>query len=106
MTLSFDHLDVSSKKVLMPYKPPGPPPKTRKHRYAFTVLRPANGTDGILHPSKPEDRMHWGYSGVRTGSQNWAKENGLNEVAANFIYTQNEVHQGDVHSRASSKCRV
>jgi len=71
------------------YKPPGPPPKTGKHRYVFTAWVPANGTKEKLHLSKPEERKHWGGEEGR-GVQKWAKENGLVAVGANFIYAQNE----------------
>ncbi|KAK1990248.1 phosphatidylethanolamine-binding protein [Colletotrichum falcatum] len=74
---------------LVEYKPPGPPPKTGKHRYVFTAWVPANGTKEELHLSKPEDRKHWGGEEGR-GVQKWAKENGLVAVGANFIYAQNE----------------
>ncbi|KAJ0158920.1 Carboxypeptidase Y inhibitor [Colletotrichum tanaceti] len=78
------HLD-----PVVEYKPPGPPPKTGKHRYVFTAWVPANGTKEKLHLSKPEERKHWGGEEGR-GVQKWAKENGLVAVGANFIYAQNE----------------
>ncbi|KAF9869193.1 phosphatidylethanolamine-binding protein [Colletotrichum karsti] len=71
------------------YKPPGPPEKTGKHRYVFLSWVPANGTTEKLNLSKPEERKHWGGKEGR-GVRNWAKENGLIPVAANFIYAQNE----------------
>ncbi|KAK2030409.1 phosphatidylethanolamine-binding protein [Colletotrichum zoysiae] len=71
------------------YKPPGPPPKTGKHRYVFTAWVPANGTKEKLHLSEPGERKHWGGEEGR-GVQKWAKENGLVAVGANFIYAQNE----------------
>ncbi|KAI0846862.1 PEBP-like protein [Daldinia vernicosa] len=83
-------LRLSSLKDIIPYKPPGPPPKTGKHRYVFLLLAPANGTTDPLHLTKPEDRKHWGTGKARHGVRDWAKENGLKPVAANFIYAQNE----------------
>ncbi|KAI1467471.1 PEBP-like protein [Daldinia caldariorum] len=80
----------SSLNYIMPYKPPGPPPKTGKHRYVFLLFAPANGTTDPLHPTKPEDRKHWGTGKARHGVRDWAEENGLKPVAANFIYAQNE----------------
>jgi len=77
-------------KEVMPYKPPGPPPKTGKHRYVFLVFTPANSTTKKLHLSKPDDRQHWGTGKERHGVRDWAEENGLVAVAANFIYSQNE----------------
>lgn len=69
---------------IVPYKPPGPPPKTGKHRYVFAALAPANGTTEKLHQSKPGGRQHWGYSGERQGLRDWAEENGLEVVGASF----------------------
>jgi phosphatidylethanolamine-binding protein len=62
---------------LMPYKPPGPPPKTGKHRYVFLVFTPANGTTEPLHLSKPAGRRHWGSDKEGYGVREWTKENGL-----------------------------
>ncbi|KAF2836342.1 phosphatidylethanolamine-binding protein [Patellaria atrata CBS 101060] len=69
---------------IMEYKPPGPPPKTGKHRYVFIAFAPANGTSDELHLSKPEDRQHWGYEydGRRVGVRKWAAENGLVPVGS------------------------
>lgn len=75
---------------VMEYKPPGPPPKTGKHRYVFLVFAPKNGTTEPLHPSKPHDRQHWGTGKEGGGVREWARENGLVPVAANFIYSENE----------------
>ncbi|KAF1828394.1 PEBP-like protein [Decorospora gaudefroyi] len=73
------------------YKPPGPPPKTGKHRYVFLVFAPKNGTTEPLDLSKPEDRQHWGTGKEGGGgAKEWAEENGLVPVAANFIYSENE----------------
>ncbi|KAI1415629.1 PEBP-like protein [Hypoxylon sp. FL1857] len=75
---------------IIDYKPPGPPPKTGKHRYVFLLFAPANGTTDPLHLTKPKDRKHWGTGKQRHGVRDWAEENGLKPVAANFIYAQNE----------------
>jgi phosphatidylethanolamine-binding protein (PEBP) family uncharacterized protein len=72
------------------YKPPGPPPKTGKHRYVFLVFAPKNGTTETLHLSKPKDRQHWGTGEERGGVRDWAAENGLVPVAANFVYAKNK----------------
>ncbi|KAK4958593.1 carboxypeptidase Y inhibitor [Elasticomyces elasticus] len=69
--IASDKTEIQDLKEVMPYKPPGPPPKTGKHRYVFLALAPANGTTETLHLSKPGDRQHWGYR-------------------ANFIYSQND----------------
>jgi phosphatidylethanolamine-binding protein (PEBP) family uncharacterized protein len=72
------------------YKPPGPPPKTGKHRYVFLVFAAKNGTTMPLHLSKPKDRQHWGTGKERGGVRDWAIENELVPVAANFIYSKNK----------------
>lgn len=71
---------VSGLKDIMPYKAPGPPPKTGKHRYVFLLFAPANGTTDPLHLTKPGDRKHWGTGEERHGVRDWAKENGLEPV--------------------------
>jgi phosphatidylethanolamine-binding protein (PEBP) family uncharacterized protein len=75
---------------VMEYKPPGPPPKTGKHRYVFLVFAPRNGTTEPLQLSKPKERVHWGTGEERGGVKDWAEKNDLVPVAANFIYAQNE----------------
>ncbi|KAH0827700.1 hypothetical protein AYO21_08872 [Fonsecaea monophora] len=67
------------------YLPPGPPPKTGAHRYVFVLLE---GETSTLKP--PADRKHWGYDKPRHGVRDWAKENDLTVVGANFFYAQNE----------------
>lgn len=95
----------------MPWKAPGPPPKTGKHRYIFLLFAPTNGTTDRLNLTKPEDRQHWGTGKERHGVRDWAINNGLAPVgkapwtficldlladsadsllAANFFYAQNE----------------
>ena len=69
---------------VMPYKPPGPPPKTGKHRYVFVALAPKNGTTESLSLSKPDDRQHWGYEKERQGLRLWAEEMGLRVVGEFF----------------------
>lgn len=67
------------------YKPPGPPPKTGAHRYVFVLLQ---GRTGELTP--PKDRQHWGYGKPRHGVRDWAKENHLEIVGANFFFAQDK----------------
>ena len=64
-------------KEIVPYKAPGPPPKTGKHRYVFAALAPRNGTHEALNLTVPADRQHWGYGEVRRGLRDWANEKGL-----------------------------
>lgn len=94
VTVSVDEncfgLTTSKLDEVMPYKPPGPPEKTGKHRYVFLAFAPANGTTDSLHLSKPDDRQHWGGDQSGHGVRDWARDNGLIPVAANFIYAQND----------------
>lgn len=69
---------------IMPYKAPGPPPKTGKHRYVFVALAPVNGTTEKLNLSTPRDRQRWGFEGERAGLREWARENGLGVVGKSF----------------------
>ena len=75
---------------IVQYQPPGPPPKTGKHRYVFAALAPRNGTSSKLSLSKPKSRQHWGYGTVRAGVREWAEENGLEVVGATFFYAQDK----------------
>ncbi|KAF2214620.1 hypothetical protein CERZMDRAFT_95012 [Cercospora zeae-maydis SCOH1-5] len=75
---------------IISYQPPGPPPETGKHRYVFAALAPKNGTSAKLHLSKPKQRQHWGYGTLRAGVREWADENGLAVVGANFVYAQDK----------------
>lgn len=81
---------MKSYEEIMEYRPPGPPPKTRKHRYVFLAFAPANETSQPLNLTMLSGRQHWGTGKEREGVRHWAKENGLVPVAANFIYLQNE----------------
>lgn len=65
-------------KDLIKYKPPGPPPKTGKHRYVFIAFVPANGTIDDLNLTKPKHRKHWGVGkGEHGGVREWAEAHGL-----------------------------
>lgn len=90
---------------VMEYKPPGPPPKTGKHRYVFLVFAPTNGTTLPLNLSKPKDRQHWGTGEERGGVRDWAKENELVPVGkhgsfpAIFDLTWLMISSGELHIR-------
>ncbi|KAH7086994.1 phosphatidylethanolamine-binding protein [Paraphoma chrysanthemicola] len=88
--LPSDILAHTSLEDVIEYKPPGPPPKTGKHRYVFLIFAPKNGTTEPLHLSKPKERQHWGTGGEGGGVRDWANENGLVPVAANFVYAKNK----------------
>lgn len=76
---------VAQSGELIEYKPPGPPPRTGAHRYVFVLLE---GTNSQL--SRPRQRQHWGYEKVRHGVRDWAAENDLRIVGANFFFAQNK----------------
>ncbi|MCJ1449823.1 hypothetical protein MMC28_000151 [Mycoblastus sanguinarius] len=75
---------------VMPYLPPTPPPKTGYHRYLFVLLAPATDHDAAREPQKPKDRPRWGYAEIGSGVREWAEDNGLVAVGANFFYSQNK----------------
>lgn len=84
-------VELSDLEDIIPYKAPGPPEKTGKHRYVFLVFAPANGTTEPLNLTKPKDRQHWGTGKERHGVRDWAHENGLIPVGAlvsPFLYLQ------------------
>lgn len=68
---------ITSLDDVIEYKPPGPPPKTGKHRYVFLVYVPVNGTTEKLHLSAPKDRKRWGSDKEGYGVRDWAIEHGL-----------------------------
>ena len=70
---------------LVEYLPPSPPPKTGKHRYVFVLLEGKTN-----HLRTPKERPHWGYGKVRHGVRDWAEENQLEVVGANFFYAANK----------------
>lgn len=71
------------------YLPPTPPPKTGFHRYVFVLLAPEERNGG-RELEKPQERPHWGYGEEGKGVAEWAKENGLEAVGAEFFYSENE----------------
>jgi phosphatidylethanolamine-binding protein (PEBP) family uncharacterized protein len=71
---------------LVEYLPPGPPPSTGKHRYVFVLLEPKDSDKDLV---KPKDRPRWGYENQGSGVMDWAEDNGLIPVGANFFYSQN-----------------
>jgi phosphatidylethanolamine-binding protein (PEBP) family uncharacterized protein len=71
--------------IMEPYLPPRPPKGTGWHRYVL-VLMASNAS----HPENitaPEDRKHWGYGRVRHGVRDWAKDQNLEVLGANFFYS-------------------
>lgn len=83
-----DPLKVTLSKAeneVVEYKPPGPPPKTGYHRYAFLLLEGDN-----TNLTAPEDRQHWGFGKQGYGVRDWAEKEGLEVVGANFFYAKNK----------------
>lgn len=76
----------SIKSELVEYLPPTPPPKTGKHRYVFVLLEGQQGQA----LSAPKDRKHWGYGKKRHGVRDWAEENELSILGANFFFAEDE----------------
>jgi len=72
------------------YMAPAPPPKTGKHRYVFVVLAPKHGTGNGDELEAPRQRPHFGYGKVGKGVMDWAEDNGLVPIGANFFYAENE----------------
>lgn len=67
-------------KEIMPWKPPGPPKKTGKHRYVLLAFTPKNATSDPLNLVAPNDRQHWGYPRKGYGVKDWAEEMGLLQI--------------------------
>lgn len=86
-----DDISANSPKDVMPYKPPGPPPKTWKHRYVFVALAPRNLTTKALDLKKPDDRQHWGFDNERDGLRKWADEMELEVVGEQPRNDTNEI---------------
>lgn len=68
---------------IMPYKAPGPPPKTGYHRYVFLLF---SGNNSNL--TAPADRQHWGMGKKGKGVKEWAEMQNLQVVGANFFYAR------------------
>jgi phosphatidylethanolamine-binding protein (PEBP) family uncharacterized protein len=69
----------------LPDKPPGPPENTGYHRYVFLLLEGDN-----RNLTKPPTRQHWRFKEKGRGARDWAEQQGLEVVGANFFYEQNE----------------
>lgn len=85
ISIPFNMLMSKKEGELKSYYPPAPPPKTGKHRYVFVLLE--GDAKDIEAPKK---RPHWGYGKVRHGVKDWAEDNSLNVVGANFFYASNK----------------
>lgn len=79
-------LDFDSAKEVLKYEGPGPPPKTGWHRYVFILFKETKGAPTY----EGDGRMRFGTDTPGTGVRPWAKKNGLEPVAINFFYAQND----------------
>jgi hypothetical protein len=66
-------------------KPPAPPTGTGYHRYVFLLLEGNN-----LNLTAPGERRHWGTGKVGHGVRDWARDEGLEVVGANFFYERHK----------------
>lgn len=84
-------LDYSKGRVLVPYMGPGPPPKTKKHRYVFLLFK--QDPEGKFEA--PKERARWGTGVPGSGVRDWIKAHGPNSklLGINFFYAQNEVQE-------------
>ncbi|EEH43723.2 uncharacterized protein PADG_00012 [Paracoccidioides brasiliensis Pb18] len=69
-------------QVLVPYL--APENVTDSHRLVFVLLE--GNSSMANNVTVPKDRKDWGYGERGHGVQNWAWENGLHVVGANFFY--------------------
>ena len=83
--------DADGIEEILKYLSPSPPPKTGRHRYVFVLLEP-EASDGKRRKKlkKPKDRPHWGYKKQGQGVMDWAADNDLIPVGANFFYAQHK----------------
>ncbi|CDK28550.1 unnamed protein product [Kuraishia capsulata CBS 1993] len=78
--------DLSSNGVtLAPYIGPGPPPKTKFHRYVFLLYKQLGSS-----PEAPKDRPNWGTGVPGSGADDYASKHGLELWAVNFFFAQNK----------------
>jgi phosphatidylethanolamine-binding protein (PEBP) family uncharacterized protein len=70
---------------LVEYKAPGPPAKTGYHRYVFVLLAGDN-----TNLTAPSERQHWGTNKTEHGVRDWAKEEGLEVIGANWFIEKNK----------------
>ncbi|WEJ95952.1 carboxypeptidase Y inhibitor [Yamadazyma tenuis] len=84
-------LDFSKGNALVPYVGPGPPEKTKKHRYVFLLYK----QDPSAKLTAPADRPNWGTNVPGSGVRDWIKKHGGSAqlLAVNFFYAQNEVQE-------------
>ena len=89
MGASSDRAYKYAVRELIEYLAPAPPKKTGKHRYIFVLLASSGGGSG-KDLKKPQSRPHWGYKERGSGVMEFARDNDLYPVAANFFYAQHK----------------
>lgn len=84
-------LDLSKGNEIVPYVGPGPPEKTKKHRYVFLLYK----QDPRANLVAPPDRPTWGTGTPGSGVRDWIKKHGGDSklLGVNFFYAQNEVQE-------------
>ncbi|KAL8819029.1 MAG: hypothetical protein Q9223_002452 [Gallowayella weberi] len=90
---SQDIVNDGKPSELMSYYPPAPPPKTGYHRYVFVFLASKadmNDVRAAAGLKKPKERPHWGYGKIGKGVRDWAADNDLIAVGADFFYAKNK----------------
>lgn len=78
--VDLEEIESTRSDELVKYKAPGPPPGTGYHRYVFVLLEGEN-----MNLTEPEDRQHWGTGKEGHGVWDWAKEEGLEVIGANWF---------------------
>jgi len=87
-SVSFElppYMETGRPMEIIPYKAPGPPPKTGYHRYVFLLFSGDNSNLTV-----PEDRQHWGMGEQGKGVKDWAKMQNLQVVGANFFLARHK----------------
>ncbi|PQE12163.1 Carboxypeptidase Y inhibitor protein [Rutstroemia sp. NJR-2017a BVV2] len=72
------------------YKAPAPPEGTDKHRYVFVLLEGPN-----VNLTVPEERKHWGFEKPGSGVRDWADQENLTVIGANFHYEKHQEKKSD-----------
>ncbi|KAI5808098.1 phosphatidylethanolamine-binding protein [Peziza echinospora] len=84
---SLEEASPKKGKDVVDYMGPAPPEGTGKHRYVFLLYRNGPKTGTLTGPA--DHRKNWGGDKPRHGARQWAKENDLTLVGANFFFAQN-----------------
>ncbi|KAF8475953.1 phosphatidylethanolamine-binding protein [Kalaharituber pfeilii] len=76
-------------KEIVEYMGPAPPAGTGPHRYVFLLYKHGSRTSASL-TGPADNRKNWGTGKARHGARQWAKDNDLTLVAANFFFAENK----------------